>query len=247
MVIAAKTGRRGLSLAMSRFLLPFLLPVLLTAALTILVFDPLYRYFFVLALLPAYQRGAAVALGVYESPVSSKAGWVFKSLGVGALFFGWTLIFAIISFTIAVGMMDFDESTEVMKRSILLGSVGFLLAGWFWWPFYARDVLAHWPQNDSRIFVKASNHWDELFRSYRLQQIAELGRTQWIGFGSVSSLIFLVMTVTILGAYEGVVARIGEMICVIVLLPVIHLLIVHWSNQICLRWQEPSEADPEAL
>jgi hypothetical protein len=246
-VIATTAGCRGLSLRMPRYLSAFLLPALLTAGLTILVFDPLFRYFFVLALLPAYQRGAALTLGVYEAPVVSRSGWLFKSLGVAALYFGWTLIFAIVSFTVAVGVLDFDESSEVMKRSILLGAVGFLLAAWFWWPYYARDVLMLWPKNDSRIFVKASNHWDELFRSYRLQQIAELGSTQWIGFGSTSALILVVMMTTVLGAYEGVLARIAEITCAAILLPAIHLLIVQRANQLCERWQiqTPPPANPE--
>ncbi|MDA0789840.1 MAG: hypothetical protein O2780_10335 [Proteobacteria bacterium] len=220
-----------------RLLVSLGIPTVATALIVTLVWDPTLRYPLVALMLPAFLRGAASALGIYEVR-ESRTIWVVRSLGTMAFFVGWTLAFSIVGYMVAVGVFGFEASNLVMKRAIVVASLlGFGTSAWFLWPYYARDVVSAWPIEDQRIWVSSSNQWDQVFRAYRLRAMARSGPLRLIGFGATLGVVVAVFGLTVLGAYEGTGARVTEALLVL-LLPALHYGIVLETHLLSVKWRE---------
>ncbi len=74
-----------------------------------------------------------------------------------AMVTGWTLMFTFVSVIITMVFLPFELTATVLKRAILAGASGFIMAAWFWWPDYAKVVLSAWPGRDARIWLRSSN------------------------------------------------------------------------------------------
>ncbi len=246
MVAAAPTCGRGISIGQAvdllmKFLVPLGLPTVASALIVTLVWDPTLRYPLVILTLPAFLLGAAKGLGVGEFRDSTMI-WIVRSLGTMAFFVGWTLAFSILGYLIAVSVFSLESTNFVMKRTIVVANlVGFGTAAWFLWPYYAREVVSAWPTQDKRIWVSSSNRWDQVFRAYRLREMARSGPLRLIGFGLTAGVLMAVLGLTVLGAYEGSAARFGEALLVL-LLPVLHYGIVLETNAISTRWRDLTTA-----
>ncbi len=236
------TGELNVDIAVRtvrRFALPFAIPVIIAFALVVLVRDPTYRFPLLVLLLPLFQRRAALAAGVYEmQDAPSRLALLLHTLGFAGSVVGWMLVFTVVSFTIAVGVLSYESTSLVMKRSILLGALGFVVAAWFWWPYYARHVVSSWPRHDHRIWVESSNRWEELFGSYRMQRMLKSGTTRWLGFSGVAGLVVLIIGVSVLGVYEGPLPRVMEILAVTLLLPALHYLAILKASELCVLWSQ---------
>ena len=155
---------------------------------------------------------------------------------------GWLLAFTLLVYSVALGLLSLPASAEVLKASLLLAGGGFVVAAWFWWPWYARDVLAAWPRTPERIWTASGNRWDRLFLSWRMQQLAASGQLRWRGFAATAALVVLVESLAAVGAYQGVSARLLEIV-LIALLPVMHLMIVREADRLCRRWAQRSRVE----
>ena len=214
--------------------LALLVPPTALAVIVLFVFrDPTYRFPLLALLLPSFLRGAAHVLGVHKR--TSVVRWLFSTFGFAAFAVGWLLTFAILGFGLIVALFPVSPSAELLKQSSFCAAAGLVLAAWFWWPWYARDVLARWPMHDVRIWTSSGNRWDKRYIAWRMQRIAESGSVRWRGFGATASVIALVMVSTAAGAYEGLLARVVELGCV-ALLPLLHLVIVGEADAVCGLW-----------
>ena len=220
-----------------------LIPPTALAAIILFVFrDPTYRFVLLALLLPVFLRGAAVALGVHKR--TSTVRWVFGTFGFAAFLIGWLLAIAVFGFGLVVAVFSVPPSSELLKQSSFCAAAGLVLAAWFWWPWYARDVLARWPMHGVRIWTSSGNRWDRLYIAWRMQRMAESGSVRWRGFGATASVIALVMVSTAAGTYEGLLARAVEVGCIL-LLPLLHLVIVAEADVLCGLWSKwPLNKDP---
>ena len=211
-------------------------PTVLAGAITFLVSDPTYRFPLVAFVLPMFLRGAARALGVAKDTTDdSKVGRAFALAGFAGFVVGWLLVFAILAFTVAVGVFSVPGSADILKVAMVLAAAGFVAAAWFWWPWYARDELANWPRHDVRVWTSSSNRWDRLYVSWRMQQLAAARELRWRGFGAMSGLAIGVFALAAVGAYSGFLARAAEAVLVL-LLPALHVFIVREASALCTRW-----------
>ena len=211
-------------------------PTALAAVLVFLVSDPTYRFPLIAFVLPMFLRGAAKALGVGKDTADdSKIGRAFVMLGFAGFVVGWLLVFAIVAFTVWVGLFSVDGSADVLKTALFLAAAGFVVAAWFWWPWYVRDEVANWPRHDVRVWTSSSNRWDRLHVSWQMQQLAAAGNLRWRGFGAMSGLVVCVFAVAAVGASDGFLARATEAV-LILLLPALHTIIVREADALCTRW-----------
>ena len=211
-------------------------PTALAGAFTVLVADPTYRFPLVALVLPMFLRGAARALGVAKDTTDdSKVGRAFALAGFAGFVVGWLLVFAILAFTVAVGVFSVPGSADILKVAMVLATAGFVAAAWFWWPWYARDELANWPRHDVRVWASSSNRWDRLYLSWRMQQLAAAGALRWRGFRATCALVVSVFGLAAIGAYDGFLAR-GAEVFLVLLLPILHTYIVREADALCARW-----------
>ena len=215
----------------------FAVPTALALAIVTLFHDPTYRFPFLTLVLPMFLRGAAIALGVNRSTEEpSRAERFFSTLGFAGFAIGWLLMFGLSAFTVLVMLLSLPGTGTVIALCLSFGGFGFILAAAFWWPWYARDVLEHWPRSASRIGTQSSNRWQRLFLTWRMQQMR--GRALRLqGFGYLSGTIVVVMALTILGAYDGIAPRLADILLIALLTP-LHLLTVKATHEVCTLWQE---------
>ncbi|MXY55093.1 MAG: hypothetical protein F4Y41_01640, partial [Gammaproteobacteria bacterium] len=170
-----------------RELLPLVVPVALAVLVVVVFRDPTYRFPVLAFLLPVFLRGAATAAGIYDRRTRpSLTARVFSTLGFAGFIVGWLLTFGVVGFVIAVGVFDGEPSGDLLKQIMFAAAVGLILAAWFIWPWYAREVLANWPRQDVRIWTSSGNRWDRVFTAWRLQQMAASGAIRWRGFGATA-------------------------------------------------------------
>ena len=221
-------------------------PTALAGAFTFLVFDPTYRFPLIAFLLPMFLRGAAQALAVGKDTADeSRVGRFFVMVGFAGFLVGWLLVFALLVFGVAVGVFSMDGSADIVKFAMMLAATGFVLAAWFWWPWYVRDELANWPRHDVRVWTASSNRWDRLDLSWRMQQLAESGDLRWRGFGATAGVVVFVFALAAVGSYEGVLPRMAE-VALVSMLPFAHAFVVREANALCERWNASRPADREA-
>ena len=223
----------------SRFRVSELAPLILPTALAVIVVfafrDPTYRLPLLALLLPWFLRGAAHVLGVGKRV--SGVYWLFGTLGFAGFVVGWLLVIAALGFGLTVALFSIPPSSTLLKQTSFWAAGGLVLAAWFWWPWYARDVLARWPMHAVRIWTSSGNRWDKLFIGWRMQRMAESGSVRWRGFGATTLVIALVMVATAAGAYDGFPARLAEIVCV-ASLPFLHVVIVREADALCGLWSE---------
>ena len=220
-------------------------PTVLAGAFTFLVSDPTYRFPLIAFVLPMFVRGAAKALGMGKDTTDdSRVGRFFVMVGFAGFVVGWLLVFAILAFTAAIGLFSVSGSADVLKVAMTLAAVGFVVAAWFWWPWYVRDELASWPRHDVRVWTSSSNRWDRLYLSWRMQQFAESQDLRAYGFMATSGVVVSVFALAAVGAYSGVLARGAEVVLVLAL-PVAHAFVVRAANALCERWAEGRAAIPD--
>ena len=140
--------------------------------------DPTYRFPLLALLLPLFLRGAAVALSVGKR--TSGLRWAFSTLGFAAFAVGWLLAIAVLGFGLIVAVFSVAPSSALLKQSSFWRRWT-RAGGWFWWPWYARDVLARWPMHAVRIWTSSGNRWDRLYIAWRMQRMAESGSVRWRG------------------------------------------------------------------
>ena len=212
--------------------------VLPTALAVIVVFlfrDPTYRFVLLALLLPFFLLGGARALGVQKR--ISEVRWLFSTLGFAGFAVGWLLAIAVLGFGLVVVLFSVPPSSALLKQCGLWAAAGLVLGAWFWWPWYARDVLARWPAHGVRIWTSSGNRWDRLYIAWRMQRMAESGSVRWRGFSATAGVIALVMATAALGAYDGFPFRLVEVGCVVAL-PLLHLVIVGEADTLCGIWSE---------
>ncbi len=231
--------------SMRDHVLPFVVPTLLALAIMTLVRDPTGRYPLLAMALPGFLRAASMVIGIYDHRV--RRSWVracLGTLGFTAMVFGWNLMFTIIVFSLATLAFDMEANSSLVKQSIVIGNAGFILAAWFWWPYYARQVLPDWPRHDVRLFVKANNQWTAMLHAFQMQKLATSGAARWRGFAALSAVVVTVLTLAGLGVYPHVLVRFVEAVLVITLLPLLHTVIVSDANRLCIEWARlPIKAD----
>ena len=226
-----------------RTLASLLLPTALAAAVILSAQDPTYRFPVLVVLLPSFLRGAAVGLDLAKPrDRASLTRRVFSTIGFAAFIVGWLLTFAVIGFVIGAALFPQAQPVDLLKQSMLFAAAGLVLAAWFFWPWYARDVLANWPRRDVRIWTSSGNRWDKVSTAWRVQQLAASGGIRWRGFGATALVVVLVTAASAAGVYDGLVAR-GVEVGALLLLAVLHLVIVHEADALCGRWLEGTDAD----
>lgn len=215
----------------------FAVPTALALAIVILFHDPTYRFPFLTLVLPMFLRGAAIVLGVNRSTEEpSRTQRFFATLGFAGFAIGWLLMFGLLAFTVLVMLLSLPGTGTVIAICLSFGGLGFIVAAAFWWPWYARDVLEQWPRPAFRVGTQSSNRWQRLFLTWRMQQMR--GRTlRFKGFALLAGVIVVVMALTVLGAYQGILPRIADVVLV-ALLPPLHVLIVKATHGVCVLWQE---------
>ena len=224
-----------------RYLAP---PTVLAGAFTFLVSDPTYRFPLLAFVLPMFVRGAAKTLDLGKDTTDdSRVGRFFVMVGFAGFVVGWLLVFAILAFTAAVGLFSVSGSADVLKVAMTLAAVGFVVAAWFWWPWYVRDELASWPRHDVRVWTSSSNRWDRLYLAWRMQQFAESDDLRAHGFMATSGVVVSLFALAAVGSYPGVLARGAEVVLVLAL-PVAHAFVVRAANALCERWAEGRAAIP---
>ena len=160
---------------------------------------------------------------------------LLTTLGFAGFAVGWLLAFAILGFGLVVALFSVPPSGQLLKQTSFWAAGGLVLAAWFWWPWYAREVLARWPAHHVRIWTSSGNRWDRLYIAWRMQRMAESGHVRWRGFGATAGVIALVMVSTAAGPLDGWLFRAGEVGCV-ALLPWLHLVIVGAADALCGIW-----------
>jgi len=176
-------------------------------------------------------------LGVARSSgAGSSIQVVFQALGFVGFAVGWLLMFALLAFIVGTATLSID-SAELVKTSLLFAALGFIVAAWFWWPWYTRDALANWPSTDVRIATASGNRWEKVFLAWRMQALATASTLRRRGFAATALTIALVMALAALGSYQGVLPRLAEA-GIVALLPATHLLIVREAHALCERWAD---------
>ena len=216
-------------------------PVVLGFIVLALVKDPTYRFPLLTLVLPFFLRGAAAAWGIQKEGPSAAA-QAFTTIGFAAFVIGWLLTLGVVGFVVAVGVFDAEPSADLLKRIMLFAATGLVLAAWFLWPWYARLVLPNWPRQDVRIWTSSGNRWDRVFTGWRLQQLAASGAVRWRGFGATALVLICVMGSAATGVYEGLVVRLAELGCLL-LLPFLHLVIVRDAHALCRLWAARADAE----
>jgi hypothetical protein len=161
--------------SIGRLLGAFLGPMAGTVAVLLVVDDPTYRLPLLVLMLPLYQRGAGIAIGIYELSGEGRLTRLLSQIRFALMVCGWTLIFGI-AWMMLLGFAGKPLTPEVSKISMLLTSVCYVVAGWFWWPYYARPVLAEWPKSAGRIYVKSSRRFD----SFIAHASTWIGPLRWL-------------------------------------------------------------------
>ena len=216
-------------------------PVVLGFIVLALVKDPTYRFPLLTLVLPFFLRGAAAAWGIQKEGPSATA-QAFATIGFAAFVIGWLLTLGVVGFVVAVGVFDAEPSADLLKRIMLFAATGLGLAAWFLLPWYARLVLPNWPRRDVRIWTSSGNRWDRVFTGWRLQQLAASGAVRWRGFGATALVLICVMGSAATGVYEGLVVRLAELGCLL-LLPFLHLVIVRDAHALCRLWAARADAE----
>ncbi len=216
-------------------LLRTITPVALAPVLAVLIFDdPTYRYALIAASLPFQLRAAATLLDLPLTPeMGSRTTWLLQAAGFTSMVLGWTVMFTILAMVLVVGVIGVPFSFVAMKQSALVGSLGFIAAAWFWWPFYARNVLSSWPGHDRRIFVRASNNWDALAHASRIQQ-SRTG-TRIPGFITVTLIAAATIGASAAGALDHPLSAIAAIVAA-ACLPLLHVVVVAEANRLCQGW-----------
>ena len=206
------------------------LPTLVGVAAIVAFVDPTVRYAVLVATLPFLQRGTLGLMGL-ELPTTLRARtpWSFHVASFTLMVIGWTVMFTIVTMAIAAGVFGVYFSFDSMKRSILGGCLVFVVAAWFWWPFYASALLEAWPRHDKRVFVAASNRWDTVIKAWRLQRQT---RRKWPGFVAVAGIAGVVVGSSATGAWEGVLPQILGVLGVLALVP-LNWLAVNETHALC--------------
>ena len=216
-------------------------PVVLGFIVLTLAKDPTFRFPLLALVLPFFLRGAAAASGIQKEGPSATA-QAFTTIGFAAFVTGWLLTLGVVGFVVAVGVFDAEPSADLLKRIMLFAATGLVLAAWFLWPWYARLVLPNWPRQDVRIWTSSGNRWDRVFTGWRLQQLAASGAVRWRGFGATALVLICVMGSAATGVYEGLVVRLAELGCLL-LLPFLHLVIVRDAHALCRLWAARADAE----
>lgn len=217
-------------------------PTALSLIIITLFHDPTYRFPFLTLVLPMFLRGAAIVLGVNRADEPSRTQRFFATLGFAGFAVGWLLMFGLLAFTVLVMLLSFPGTGTIIALCLSFGGFGLILAAAFWWPWYARDVLEQWPRSASRIWTESSNRWQRLFLTWRMQKMR--GKALRLkGFTLLAGVIIVTMSLTILGAYQGTIPRIAD-ILLIALLPPLHLQIVKTTHKVCTLWQEDDRPQP---
>ena len=138
-------------------------------------------------------------------------------------------------------MFDGEPSGDLLKRIVFAAAAGLVLAAWFIWPWYAREVLANWPRQEVRIWTSSGNRWDRVFTAWRLQQMAASGAIRWRGFGAMALVVGCLVMLAAVGVNDGLVARVAEA-CALLLLPPAHVMIVIEAHALCDRWTQRANA-----
>ena len=219
----------------ARKLAPLVLPTALAVTVVFLFRDPTYRFPLLALLLPWFLRGAAQLLGIEKR--TSSVRWAFSTFGFAAFVVGWLLAIAVLGFGLVVALFSVPPSSALLKQSSFWAAGGLVFAAWFWWPWYARDVLARWPAHGVRIWTSSGNRWDRLSMAWRLQQMADSGGIRWRGFGATALVVASLMVLAAVGVEDGVVARAAEVAALLLLAP-LHVMIVVEANALCNRWAE---------
>ena len=217
---------------------PLFLPTALSVAVVTVFRDPTYRFPLLALLLPVFLLGAARVLGVQKRIGAVRR--LFGTLGFAGFAVGWLLAFAVLGIGLVVALFAVAPSGQLLQQSAFWAAAGLVLAAWFWWPWYARDVLARWPAHGVRIWTSSGNRWDKLYIAWRMQRMAESGSVRWRGFAATTGVIGLVMMSTAAGSIDGWLLRAGELGCV-ALLPWLHLVIVAAADALCGIWSRPEE------
>ena len=229
--------------AVTRLARWFAVPAALSVAIVTLFHDPTYRFPLLTLVLPMFLRGAAIALGVNRTTDEpSRSQRFFATLGFAGFAVGWLLMFGLIAFTVLVLLLSFPGTGTTIAFCLSFGGFGLILAAAFWWPWYARDVLEQWPRSSFRVGTQSSNRWQRLFLAWRIQQMRGRG-LRLKGFALLASVIVVVMALTILGAYQGTVPRIVDILLIALLSP-LHLQIVKTTHKVCTLWQEGDRPQP---
>ena len=219
-----------------RALLPLVVPVALSVLVIVLLRDPTYRFPVLAFLLPLFLRGAAAAAGIYDRRTRpSFAARAFRTLGFAGFVVGWLLTFAVLGFVVAVAVFAREPSGDLLKQIMFVAAGGLVLAAWFFWPWYAREVLANWPRRDVRIGTASGNRWDRAFTDWQLEQMAQSGAIRWRGFGATALVVFCLVALAAVGATDGILARLVE-VGFLLLLPPAHVVIVLEANALCEVW-----------
>ena len=231
-------GSSAPSLSKPRALLPFAVPVALAGLTILLLRDPTYRFPLLAFSLPFFLRAAAAAAGLYDRRTKpSMAARVFSTLGFAGFVVGWLLTFAVVGFAFADLVLAREPSGDLLKLLMFIAAGELVVAAWFLWPWYAREVLANWARRDVRIWTSSGNRWDRLSLAWRLQQMAESGGIRWRGFGATALVVTSLMVLAAVGVSDGLVARFAEVVALLLLLP-LHMTIVVEANSLCNRWAE---------
>ena len=209
------------------------LPTVLALIVVFAFRDPTYRFPLLALLLPLFLLGGARALGVQKR--TSAARLLLATIGFAGFALGWLLTFAVLGFGLVVVLFSVPPSGQLLKQSSFWAAGGLVVAAWFWWPWYAREVLARWPSHHVRIWTSSGNRWDRLYIAWRMQRMAESGKVRWRGFGATAGVIALVMMSTAAGPFDGWLFRAGEVGCV-AFLPWLHLVIVGEADALCGIW-----------
>ena len=217
---------------------PLLVPVALAGGTILLLRDPTYRFPVLAFWLPFFLRGAATAVGLYDRRTKpSMTARMFSTLGFAGFVVGWLLTFAVIGFVFVVGVFSRQPSGEVLEHLLFVAAGGLILAAWFLWPWYAREVLPNWPRQGVRIWTPSGNRWDRLLTAWRLQQMAASGAIRWRGFGATALAVVCLMVLAAVGVNDGIVARLVEVGALLLLVPA-HAVIVLEGHALCDRWSE---------
>lgn len=210
-------------------------PTVLLAVVVFFVHDPTFRFPLIALLLPTFIRGAARTLDVADATADSGIARAFGLVGFAGFIVGWLLVFAIVTFAVATGMLGVTGTGDLVKVAMLLAGIGYGIAAWFWWPWYVRAELAAWPRQDVRVWATASSRWDRLSMSWRMQQLSRSGRLRVRGFGSTVVVVAAAFGLAVAGTYTGLVAQAFE-VALVLALPVAHLDVVRAADALCARW-----------
>lgn len=206
------------------------LPCVTGVAAVLLIVDPTMRYTILVATLPLLQRGTLQLRGLeLPKPLRTRTPWLFHVASFTLVVVGWTVMFTILVMAVAHTVFGVYFSFDSMKQSILGGCLTFVIAAWFWWPYYVVALLDAWPRHDKRVFVKSSNRWDTLLEAWRLRRQSA---QKWPGFLAVSGVAAAVVGTSAAGAWEGIFATLIGIAGVALLVP-LNWIAVREAHALC--------------